>query len=216
MGYETYFFNGLDDGFSDTSIRGARGSQAQDNNQFKSNATRIVISPAIGHEIGISYYGGEYDTNNNYINGIAIDWFNSFDVPLEIEGLDLGPLEIVGEWAYFDIEQPSGMDGVELATGFYVQSNLHFWPAFLDDTFLGRTFEDPTFTFITRWGWGKIDNENDGGSEPNEEQRFTVGLNYRPVESWVFKVEWQVNRTRNESLERGNDDGFMASVAMGF
>jgi hypothetical protein len=36
------------------------------------------------------------------------------------------------------------------------------------------------------------------------------------VESWVLKLEYQNNFSRNETLERGNNEGFIASVAMGF
>ena len=86
----------------------------------------------------------------------------------------------------------------------------------LSDTFLGRTFEDPVFTLVGRYGWARIDDDADAGTGDNEEERWTLGINYRPVESWVMKLEYQWNETENEALERGNNDGWFWSVAMGF
>ncbi|MFQ5951952.1 MAG: porin [Candidatus Omnitrophota bacterium] len=214
--YEAYVINGLNSGFSDRGLRGARGSIKQDNNQFKSLVGRLTVSPFQGHELGFSGYYGEYDKASHYITGGAVDWFSSLDIPVDVPGLNLGPLELVGEYAYFGMDVPANMNIAELATGFYAQANLHFWPEFLDDTFFGRNFENPTFTLVGRYGWAKIDDDVDTGAGLNEEERFTLGINYRPVESWVFKLEYQHNKTENETLERGDDSGFMASVAMGF
>jgi hypothetical protein len=55
----------------------------------------------------------------------------------------------------------------------------------------------------------------DGGKN-NEEERWTVGMNYRPVEAYVFKFEYQFNSTENERIERGDNDGFLFSVTGAF
>ena len=205
MGYEVYAINGLDDGFTDTGLRGARGSIGTDNNSFKSVVGRAVVSPFLGHEIGLSGYWGQYNRSDDYITGAAIDWLSTW-----------GPLELVGEWAYFSADDPDYMDVSDYFTGFYAQANYHFWPEFLDNTLLGRSFEDPTFTLVGRYGTIWIDDDFDVNTGTNEERRITLGLNYRPVESWVLKLEYQLNYLENERLERGDDHGFMASVAMGF
>jgi len=36
------------------------------------------------------------------------------------------------------------------------------------------------------------------------------------VDSFVIKFEYQFNDTKNETLEAGNGDGFLTSVALGF
>ena len=77
-------------------------------------------------------------------------------------------------------------------------------------------FDDPTFTLIGRYDWARIDDDGDATVGDNEEERWTLGFNYRPVESWVLKLEYQWNRTEVETLERGNNDGFFGSVAIGF
>ncbi len=216
IGYEAYVINGLDAGFSDSGLRGARGSLSSDNNQFKSIVSRVLVSPFLGHEFGFSGYYGEYDKSGHYITGGAIDWFDSFKIPLDIKGLSVGPLELVGEAAFFRIDEFADGNVPEFMSGFYAQTNLHFWPEILNKTFLGKFFDDPAFTLVGRYDWIKIDDDPDMTLGPNEESRFTIGLNYRPVESCVFKVEYQFNNTTNETLERGNNNGIIASAAIGF
>lgn len=205
LGYETYVINGLNAGFSDTGLRGARGSIGSDNNNSKAVAGRLVISPFLGHELGLSGYWGKYNNLDDDITGGAIDWLSKW-----------GPLELVGEYARFDADEPEGVNVADSFQGYYIQANYHFWPEFLNNTFLGRGFEDPVFTVVGRYGWAKIDDDSDTGAGNNEENRITLGFNYRPVESWVFKLEYQWNDTENESLERGDNNGFIASAAMGF
>lgn len=217
LGYEAYVINGLTDNFSDTGFRNAKGSIGVDNFNTKSIVSRVVVSPYLNHELGGSFYFGEYDNSGNFIRGTAADWFSSWDLPGEIPGISLGPLELVGEYVYFWMDEPSGVNVAEYNTGLRAQVNLHFWPEFFNDTFLKKNFENPQFTLVGRYGWAKIDDDGDAGSTGyNQEQRWTFGLNYRPVESWVFKLEYQINETDNEPLEKGGNDGFMASVAMGF
>ena len=122
----------------------------------------------------------------------------------------------MGEWAYFSADDPDYIDVPDYFTGFYAQANYHFWPEFLNDSLLGRGFEDPTFTLIGRVGGIWIDDDFDVNTGTNRETRYTIGFNYRPVESWVLKFEYQLNRLQNERLERGDDHGLIASVAMGF
>lgn len=211
LSYEFYMVNGLDAGLSDTGLRGARGSLGSDNNNNKAVVGRVVASPAIGHEIGLSGYWGDYNNEDDSIAGIGVDFLSTW-----------GPLELVGEWAYFSAGESGANvlgtpgDVADHTQGLYVQANYHFWFDFLDDSFLGRAFDNPTFTLVGRYGWAQILDDFDATGRDNEEWRWTIGLNYRPVESWVLKLEYQNNETQLEALERGNSEGFIASIAMGF
>lgn len=206
ISYEAHVINGLDDGFSDTGLRNARGSLGGDNNNNKAVAGRVVLSPAVGHELGLSGYHGKYNNDGDALVGGALDFLSTW-----------GPVELIGEAARFEADQPAGgADIADTFEGFRLQANYHFWPEFLNDTWLGRSFADPTFTLVSRYDWARIDDDADAGTGDNEEDRITLGLNYRPVESWVLKAEYQWNETENEALERGNNDGFMMSIAMGF
>ena len=41
-------------------------------------------------------------------------------------------------------------------------------------------------------------------------------MNYRPVQNYVFKVEYQFNTTRSEALERGTANGVFTSITAAF
>ena len=207
LNYELYVVNGLDDGFSDTGLRGARNSLKTDNNDSKSVVGRLVASPFLGHEIGLSGYWGDYRGSQNSISGIAVDTFST-----------VGPFELISEYAYFDVDESPTLasDVANFFQGAYVQLNYHFWPEFFNDTFLGKGFQDSTFTLVSRYGWARIHDDLDPASGDNEETRYTIGLNYRPVDNFVVKFEYQFNDTDNEAIEAGNGDGFITSMALGF
>jgi len=207
MNYEIYAVNGLDAGFSDIGMSGARNSLKTDNNDNKAIIGRITLSPFLGHELGINGYTGEYSGNENALTGIGVDTLNNF-----------GPLQLITEYAYFAVEETptATSDLANFFHGAYAQMNYHFWPEFLNNTFLGRGFERPTFTFVNRYDWALIHDDIDAGSGNNEEERYTIGLNYRPIDSFVVKFEYQFNDTKNEALEAGKNNGFVSSVALGF
>lgn len=206
VSYEAYVVNGLDSGFSDTGLGGARSSLKTDNNDNKALVGRLTVSPVHGHEVSASGYWGEYGSSDDAISGIGLDSLNTF-----------GPLELITEYAYFGVEEDHATsDLANYFQGAYAQLNYHFWPKFLDDTFLGRGFSDPTMTLVGRYDWVKIDDDADSGNGINRETRYTLGLNYRPVENFVMKFEYQFNDTKNEKLEGGDGDGFVTSVALGF
>ena len=132
-----------------------------------------------------------------------------------------GPFDLIGEYAYFNLQK----GGVEsdaatavpnLLHGFYVQANYHFWWSFLNDTFLGRGFERPTFVLVGAYGNARIADDGDTDFNGlNNENRWSLGLNYRPVPTWVFKLEYQWNRSKTEPLERA-DNGFIVSASAAF
>ena len=210
ISYETYVMNGVTNQFTDTGLRDARGAFGGDNNGNKAFAGRLGVFPAPGLELGFSGYAGDYDDpGDRTIAGAGMDVDYTWK-----------HFEFLGEYARFELDDGFEADGVTTAPnffdGFYVQTNYHFWPRFLDQTFLGRDFAHPTLTASLRYGMARIGDDGDPGVGDNEERRWTIGLNYRPVETFVFKFDYQFNDTDNEPLERGNDDGFTFSVSGAF
>ncbi len=211
INYSFYFINGLTNEVTDTSVRSARGPFGSDNNGQQAVVGRLGLSPVNNVEVGISGYHGEYDNAANDLVGFNFDWDFIF-----------GPLELIGEYAFWNFKG----EGRELTVptqavprnlrGGYIQANYHFWFDSLNNTFLAKGFTSPTFTAIVRYGEAHIDDDGDVGTGDNEENRWTIGLNYRPVESFVFKFEYQFNNTKNETLERGDKDGFIASITAAF
>lgn len=222
LNYEGYVINGLDEDISDTGTRNAKGSLSSDTNNNKAFVGRVGIGLNRNLELGLSAYLGEYGNTVSTANG---------DDDLLGLGGDLnfkrGPFELVGDFAYFDFKDGAFVDhdnsdstaavsAPKYMRGFYIEPRYHFWPKFLNNTFLGRGFKDPKFTLASRYDWVEIGDDGDGGNGDNKEKRLTFGLNYRPIESWVFKLEYQFNTSSNEVLERGDSEGVMASMALGF
>ncbi len=209
--YQFFVMNGLTNAISDKGTRSARGAFGSDNNANKAFAGRIQTNLMEGVEVAGSGYMGTYDSNGHSIYGWNTDW-----------KLYYGPVEFIGEYAWFDLEQGGLQSGSTTLMvphhlhGGYIQANYHFWFDALNDSFLGRGFPSPTFTGVVRYGHARINDDNDTGTGANREKRLTLGLNYRPVENVVFKMEYQFNSTTNESLERGDNNGFITSVTGAF
>ncbi|MDA2915247.1 hypothetical protein MYX64_00085 [Nitrospinae bacterium AH_259_B05_G02_I21] len=222
VNYEVYVTNGLTQFLSSRGLRDARPSFRTDNNNNKTVVGRMGISPWPGQEVGVSGYFGKFDDQGDHaLSGVAGDWT-----------VRVGPLELIGEYAFFDVEDVAVFSTTfpRDLQGFYAQANLHFFPPFLKDTFLGRNFDSPTFTLVGRIGGADLDFPGTPGTFPGtigaatgrdvDEERVTVGLNYRPVEAMVFKAEFQWNETNPgpglTPLERGDAFGIITSMALGF
>jgi len=204
-------------------MRNAKGSISSDANNNKAFASRFGIGLNRNLELGLSSYVGRYGRSGSATR-------NGKDNLMGL-GTDInfkrGAFELVGDFAYLDFEDGGLVDhdndnaadevsAPKYMRGFYIEPRYHFWPKFLNNTFLERGFKDPKLTLVSRYDGVDIGDDGDAGDDANKEKRFTLGLNYRPIESWVFKMEYQWNASTNETLERGDKNGVMASMAMGF
>ncbi len=209
--YQFFVVNGLTSRLSDTSTRNARGAFGSDNNANKATVGRLQTTIVSGVELGVSGYWGNYDAQDHSIRGLDTDWKFVF-----------GPIEVIGEYAWLWLEKGGVENGSPAISvprtlqGGYLQANYHFWFNGLNETFLGQGFSSPTFTGVIRYGRARIADDGDMGSRPNKESRWTFGLNYRPVENFVVKMEYQINNATNEALERGDFNGFLTSVTAAF
>ncbi|NOT23641.1 MAG: hypothetical protein HOP22_13075, partial [Nitrospiraceae bacterium] len=64
-------------------------------------------------------------------------------------------------------------------------------------------------TLVGLYGYSKINTTASATGSLISEQ-YIIGLNYRPVEDYVVKVEYQFNQGQ---LGPGTSDGFLTSVA---
>src|SRR3989338_1562113 len=223
LNYEGYIINGLDEDISDTGLRSAKGAIEADENNNKAFVGRIGLGLNQNLELGLSGYTGRYGRSGSASRN-GDDHLLGFASDISFKR---GPFELVGDYAYWDFENGALIDhdndnaadevsAPKYMRGFYLEPRYHFWPKFLSNTFLGRGFKDPKLTLVGRYDWVDIADDGDAGSGSNKEKRYTLGINYRPIESWVFKLEYQRNSSSNEVLERGDKDGVMASMAVGF
>lgn len=162
MGYELYVVNGFNEA-AGTRLRSGRGSQKADNNEDKSIVGRLNYSPMIGMDLGGSFHVGAYD--------------DAGDHNLSIFALDgawnRGPIDVRGEFA------TASVDGAaeDSRSGYYAQVGYHFLPGIL-------TFPNSILTATVRF-----DHIDLGATD---ETRTTVGLNFRPEEDTVIKLDYEV------------------------
>lgn len=225
--YEAYLVNGFDGGGSlgsdisakinvNSGVRSARGSQKSDNNNNLAVVGRVAVSPFIGAEIGGSVHHGAYSDDGKLDLSIyALDWL-----------FQKGPFEFLGEFAHAEIERSQEIisfnrDSAASATstsripgslsGYYLQGNYHFMPPVLKKWFPNHFTDESTFTFVTRWE--QVDLNGDEASDVGERDRLTLGLNFRPIEDTVLKLDYQIN---NGDQAKDDRDAFIASVASYF
>ena len=192
LGYELYVVNGLDariyDGFG---LRAARGSHFEDNNLDKALVGRLSFSPFLGSEVGVSGYTGEYDLRGHRAHMVNLDATTRFwglELLGEVVGAAIDPGYVEG----FAASSPANTrDAVPTGMwGFYAQANYHIridplWATFPD------WLQESVFTAVVRYE-GK-DTDTNRLSAEGDQRRLTLGLNFRPVEPFVVKTDFQIN-----------------------
>ena len=80
----------------------------------------------------------------------------------------------------------------------------------MKSSIIGRGFKNPHFTLIGRFG---VVDPDTSVTNTNDNTQYTLGVNYRPTETVVYKLEYEMN-----SLNNGDtlDPKVYASVAVGF
>ncbi len=163
LGYEIYLVNGFNEAAAN-SLRSGRGSQKADNNEEKSIVGRLNYSPWLGVDYGASLHVGAYDDAGEHTLAIyALD-----------ANVHRGPLDFRGEIA------TASVDGAaeDSRSGYYGQVAYHFLPGALPQ------FPNSIFTLV-----GRYDHVDLGGSD---ETRYTVGINFRPEEETVLKLDYEI------------------------
>lgn len=117
--------------------------------------------------------------------------------------------------------------------GFWVDAKYHWRPGWLRESFLGRGFEDPQLIPIVRyervWLRGNIDELefSDGlvtalAKSNLSQDRWTLGMNYRPVQQVGVQFAYEHNQRREGSelifprLPVKSTDGFLMGLTFGF
>ncbi len=224
--YATQGFNGYDgitpqiteaNGLRDARQRVSTAEDGLDNNNGKAVVGRVAFSPILGIEVGGSGYFGTYDPASKRPLAIwAADWT-----------FQRGPFELIGEaaWVYardnskdlngtpfLDPTSPAGHLLPQRMDGYYVQGNYHFLPQFLRRWAPSYFTEASTFTAVVRWDQINTNSE----FSDTKKERLTFGLNFRPVEDTVFKVDYQFNFEDGKNNRNLRNDGLVLSVATYF
>ena len=208
-------------------VQPSAGTFGNDVKDAKAVTGRMALSPLIGHDIGVSGYFGQYTPDflgKEDLWSLAADGRTGW-----------GPFELEGEYVYThfdgvknvakrfarealnheteseagDVETEVEFELANLARakqGYWLEARYRFWPAFLNDTFLGRRFDSPQLVAVLRgeqvWLDGLVQEVDFAGGRLTDFEedhryvsRFTVGLAYRPVPMVAFQLAYEYTMT---------------------
>ncbi len=199
--YELYLIQGFTDRITSSGgLRGARAPMSFDTNLNKAVVGRAALEPYLGLEIGLAGYAGYYDPagiRSIHMLGMDVTWRK-------------GPFELVGEAVQVMLERGFNNVGDVVPTsmrGLVLEGHYHLYT---DSLKVYNGLRNPHFTLIGRFDYADTDS-----SSPEENRlRLTAGLNFRPVEDFVGKIEY--HRDLEGFAERVRDDLFVISTALSF
>ncbi len=221
VGYEVYLVNGLrsDEGGELAREGGLFESKGNnrffDNNPQKSVVGRLMFSPALGLELGVSGYRGKHDNQGLYNLSIwAVDW-----------KFAKGGFQVLGEYARASVQRP-GEDESEIAArhfllslpkgdyrntfefldqninealfdkparsldGFYVEARYRFRPKW----WTSHLEEDASIAPVVRFDQVNLDRQFPGFGFPLNMRRTSVGVSLRPTEAASFNMTYHFDR----------------------
>ena len=209
ISYEIYGVNGFTDGviLSDpagTRIAAGKGN-FEDNNGRPSWVGRLAVSPRPAWEIGGSLHTGPYNVWK--ADGLTIDEKRGLTILALDWNVVWRSFELLGEYARADIDVPPESAIYQAnQQGFYTQVNAHFGRGWL------TALPESVFTGVVRVGAVDFDSDTTGDSH----RRLTLGLNFRPHEDTVFKLDYQREWERDIFNNEVNGAAFLFSVATYF
>ncbi len=200
VNYNLYVTNGFTDGIilnavGSTRFNAGKPKLGEDNNTAPSYTGRIGIIPLQGIEAGFSFHTGIYNT---YLaEGVLIDEKRSetiiaFDWDFS-KSFKFGAISFSGEFAYAKIDIPKNLTGTFASKqyGYYADITYDFLKGFV------KLLPKSYFIFALRYDEVHLDKDIDGDFT----RQFSVGLNFRPFEDSIFKINysraWSYDRIHN-------------------
>lgn len=190
--YELYATNGFSDGVITNSEDGTRvplgRGNFEDNNGSPAFVGRLAVSPIRSTELGISAHHGAYNVFNE--EGTMVDERRNLTIlALDAETRLMG-VQLTGEAARVSIDVSPGLEGIyaERQNGFYAEAVRPFGRGLL------RTMPSSSFAAKLRVDYVDFDAEQSGHTTA----QVSVGLNFRPTQDSVVKLDYVRGRGRDE------------------
>ncbi len=202
LSYELYATNGFHDGIITDSPDGTRiplgRGNFEDNNASPALTGRLAWSPRLGFEVGVSGHFGGYNVWSD--EGNAVDERRNVTIAVVDAEARVAGASILGEAAVTTVDIPPGLTGIYASRqrGFYLQAVrplLHGAVATMPASF---------FALAARLDVIDFDADLLGDSE----RRVTVGVNFRPTQDSVLKLDY----VRGRSRDRFNNPSDMAAL----
>jgi hypothetical protein len=225
--YEAYVVNGLRSDEGGELAREAGIFESKGNNRFfdnnpqKSGVGRLMFSPILGVELGLSGYRGKHDNQGQYNLSIwALDWkFSRHDFQvlgefarnsvqrlpedaLEkaaqqfLQSLPRGDYFNTFEFLDTNINEPIFDHPGRSAGGIYTEVRYRFHPQWLTS----HTSEDASIAPVFRYDQVNFDRQFPNFSFPLNMRRTSFGVSLRPTEPVTFNVIYHINNTPESFL----------------
>jgi hypothetical protein len=208
--YEVYGTNGFHDGLITDSEEGTRiplgRGNFEDNNGSPAIVGRLAWSPTVDYELGVSGHHGAYNVFNE--EGTQVDERRDLSILVaDAEALLFG-VRVSGEAAYATIDVPTGLSGIYASRqhGVYVEGIRDFGRGWI------RTMPASGFALKARFDYVDFDAQLPGQTAA----QLTVGVNFRPTQDSVLKLDYVRGRGRDRFNNLAEHAFVLASVATYF
>jgi hypothetical protein len=217
LSYDAYLTNGLADGVvgnelgrTDISSGKSEESFEEDNNGSPALSGRVALRrPALG-ELGVSYYGGYYNTFRS--EGVEVDRRRWLGITVLDFGVGIGPADVRGELARATVDVPAGMVEVfgDTQWGGHLDVLIPVWrPRVLD-------YQNAVVTLglrIERVDYNRGTFESTGDPIRDDVTALVPGVSFRPSAGTVFRANYRYHWIRDFA---GNPASHLAGFQLGF
>ena len=208
--YELYATNGFHDGLITDSEDGTRialgRGNFEDNNGSPAVVGRLAVSPSQAYEVAISAHHGAYNVSNDEGNRVD-DRRDLTILALDGEATVLG-VHLSAEAARASIDIPPGLSGIYASRqhGVYVEGVRSFGRGWVS------TMPSSSFAAKVRFDYVDFDADQRGGTTG----QISLGMNFRPTQDSVLKLDYVRGRSRDEFNNLGEHAFVLFSLATYF
>ena len=217
MSYDAYLTNGLGDGvilnpMGRTRLASGKSEErfAEDNNGSPAVSGRVAAMGRGFGELGLSYYGGVY--NSYRTDGIIVAPKRRLSLVAVDLATDIGPVALRGETAWARIDVPADLNEVmaDRQWGFYLDATMPVWRPRI------RGLERPVVSAVVRleradFNQGRFAVTN--LARGDEVNAITAGISFRPAAGTVFRANYRHQSSRDLV---GNPASKTAGFQIGF
>jgi hypothetical protein len=208
--YEAYLTNGFHSGLIDDAEDGTRiplgRGNLEDNNSQPAFVGRVAWSPSVGTELGVSTHRGAYNVFSD--GAVDIDERRSLAVSVVDAELTYRGTRIAMEAAWASIDVPDALRGIyaERQSGWYAEIVRPFGRGWISTL--------PTSAFALKARAESVDFDAD--LDGDDLRQASGGVNFRPTEDTVVKLEYVRGRTRDRFAVPTDFARLLLSVATYF
>ena len=217
VSYDAYLTNGLGDGvilnsLGRTQLASGKSKErfAEDNNGSPAVSGRVAALVRRWGELGLSYYGGIY--NSYRTDGVVVAPKRRLSLVAVDLATDVGPVALRGEtaWARIDVPKDLGELLADRQWGFYLDATMPVWRPRI------RGLERPVVSAVVRFERADLNQGRFAATKlarGDDVNAITAGISFRPAAGTVFRANYRYQSSRDLV---GNPPTTTAGFQIGF